>query len=233
MIQRLAAALALCAFTAVAAAAVQPTTVQFRTDTVALAGGESDSDSAASPTQPLPGVNPVPLLTESLVVGGTSFASAGSIAAAGLFATSAEADSASGFSSASSSARYLSTYSSSGLLDLSVRFDFSGSGSTGSNASSGLSVTVWSGGVAIFDQLFSTSATMELLLPLNGSNHTVDIVLMSEANTGLSGGFATSAAQVAFDVAVSPVPEPASLPLALAGAAMLGFWVRRKRSQSS
>ncbi|MEF7616756.1 PEP-CTERM sorting domain-containing protein [Aquincola sp. MAHUQ-54] len=228
MIQRIAAAIALWAAAAVAAAAVPATTVQFQTNTIALVADASDARSESSPLAPAPGLDPVPLFTSALAVNATDFASAGAIASGGLFSTSAEADSATGFTSAAADAHYTSTYTGPGVINLSLQFTFEGAASAGSAAAGSLSVVVWSGGVVVFDQLFSTTGSFDLQMPLYGADHVVDLQLFSEASTDPLGGFAASSAQLAFDVAMAPVPEPGSLVLALAGLAVLGAWTHRR-----
>lgn len=229
MIQRFSAAVVLWAV-ATAAIAVPATTVQFQTNTLALISDSSDALSESSPTVPSPGSDPSSLFTSAAATNATDFASAGAIASSGLFSTSAEVDSAVGFTTAAADAHYTSTYAAPGVLSLSLDFTFAGQASSGSAASSALSVTVWSGGVVVFDQFFSNTGTFSFQTALPGFDNTVDIQLFSEASTDPLGGFAASSAQLSFNVAMAPVPEPGTLALSLGGLALLGLYARRRQA---
>jgi hypothetical protein len=207
-------ALALSTVALTAHALPTPITVQLTTDTTAVAESIADvhSDSSAS--------SAVPLITSSVVVGVTDFASAGAIAADGLLSTSAEAQSVGGFASGVGSARYLATFAGAG--GALVHLDFSSSDFTDPAASSLATaiLLISNDGATVLQEVITLSGLYDFTIDFgSGLNQSIDLILTSEAYT-LTGGSAANVASLA--IAVSLVPEPGALALVLVGLGALG-----------
>ncbi|WP_348753761.1 PEP-CTERM sorting domain-containing protein [uncultured Aquincola sp.] len=212
---------------AFAAAAPGPAAMQYETNAVALISDAADTQSGISPDG---GGLTDPLISQATAFNTSDFASASALATGGLLVTTAEVDSKATFSSAAADVHFTSSYATPGTLDLRLTYSVDGAADNASWAYSGFSVTVSSGGATVFAQTFDTAGTFTHRSLILGADSTVDIQLFSEASTELQGGFAHSAAQLAFDVTLAPVPEPASWALALGG---LGFIAaRRMRGRS-
>lgn len=213
-------AVALSVTTLDAQAAIVPFNVQLQTDTTAVAESTADVHSDTSPP------SAAPLLTSSVVVGVTDFASAGAIAADGLLSTSAEAFSTAGFSSGVGSSRYLASFA--GAFSALLHLEFDTSDFTDASASSLATaiLLVVNDGVTVLEEVITLSGLYDFAVDFTSSaNQSIDLILTSEAYT-LDGGSASNVANVSIGVVL--LPEPGSLALAFAAlAAILALGARR------
>ena len=207
--------LALSTITLTAQAEPIPLTVQLTTDTAAVAESIAAFNSDTSPP------SAAPLVTSSVVVGVTDFASGGAIAANGLLSTSAEAMSATGFASGLGSSRYLASFA--GASGAVVHLDFNSSDFTDPSASSLATaiLLISNDGVTVFEEVITLSGLYDFTVDFaTDVNQSIDLILTSEAYT-LNGGSAANAASIS--IGVSLIPEPGSLALALVALVALGI----------
>ena len=220
MIKQLMAAFVAAFTVAVHAAPVPLFSVQADTTAVALAQGIADVQSAASPPLTLP------ITSDAAAVGAIDIATAGAFASLGLLSTSADVTGITGATSGVGNAHFSATFANHGPMFLFIDLDVFGLASGTGFAAATLFVTVTSGGLTLVDEI--VTSTTELLLAFAmpvGTTSVLDLLLVSEAGTGLGGaGSAVNVASVAFSVMV---PLPATWALLLV--AVLAMALVRRR----
>lgn len=218
-------ALALSVTTIDAQAAIVPFKVQLQTDTTAVAEATADANSDTSPP------SASPLVSSSVVVGTTDFASAGAIAADGLLSTSAEAFSDRGFSSGVGSARYLASFA--GAFSAMLHLEFDTTDFTDAEAASLATaiLLVVNDGITVLEEVITLSGLYDFTVDFTtGANQSIDLILTSEAYT-LTGGSAGNFANVSIGVVL--LPEPGSLALGfVALIALVALGTRRSNIRS-
>lgn len=212
-------ALSLALSTALAAAApLTFSSATYSTGALAVAGAALDSNSDASPSSPLP------LLTSATATSGADSASSAGAADTGFLGASAEANSDLDNASSLASAEFLGLFKGTGApIGLKLSYDAATTGS--GTAESRLLVTF--NALNLFNDAISGPGFFETMLDLAaGIDGVLDILLTSSADATSANAF--NVASVAF---AASVPEPSTLVLLLAGAAILGAarrWSWRK-----
>jgi hypothetical protein len=218
-------ALSLLSITLAAQAAPTAITILLQTDTTAVAESTADVHSDTSPT------GDAPLVTSSVVVGVTDFASGGAVAANGLLSTSAEAASDTSFASGLGSSRYLASFAGATGAVIHLGFDFSDFTDPAASSLATVILVILNDGVTLREEVISLKGLYDFTVAFaTDANQRIDLMLTSEAYT-LTGGNAANAASVSFSVSL--IPEPASLALILVGLVALGTRHAGARARSS
>lgn len=218
----LACSLALCAWTAPAAAVVFDDT-QYFTTTFAAVGAVSDSDADSSPLSTLP------LLTSSDAIGDDGgAASAFGIADAGFLSAGTDAVGGPDGSSALTSAEFLGSFVADGRPIL-IALDIGTSG-----IGNAIRLIVTGDGGTLFDQTWAAAGMFQSYLDIAaGTLGSINIIATSSTDVPF-GDIASASASAGF--AVTSVPEPSTLVfMVLAGlcafAALQAQHLRRRRCE--
>lgn len=212
-------ALSLALWAALAAAApLTFSSATYSTGALAIAGAALNSNFDVSPSSTLP------LLTSATATSDADSASSAGAADTGFLGASAEANSDVDNASSLASAEFLGLFTGTGApIGLKLSYDAATTGS--GTAESRLLVTF--NALSLFDDVITGPGFFETTIDLAaGIDGVLDILLTSSADA--TGASAFNIASVAF---TASVPEPSTLVLLLAGAAMLGTarrWSWRK-----
>jgi len=219
VLKRLLTACLACWVTNVMALPVVFTDSLYETSAVAIAGGSSDAQFAASPP------NTLPVASDAAVIG-NDLAIASGFAQSGLLITSADV-SGTGAGSGIGTSRFQGTFTGGGVFGINFDFDTTDTADANAQAAGTLSLLLTGNGTTLLDEIFSVSGSFNLLRFIPVGDYTLDLLLSSEANTPL-GGNAASLALVNF-AGPTLVPEPATWLLLLLGVLLMSAWSQHGR----
>lgn len=189
----------------------------------------SDSSGLLTKTNP---PDALPLLASASLADSSNSSIATGTASEGQFDVSTDAVSLDRFAAASAGAGFSGEFMGTGER-VNFLIDFSNQNELfGGFADAELFVTLVSGGVTLFDDVFNTTRMVEQSFILSaGSNNLFDIQLISNAEAQGDMGdiaFGTNIASAVFSINATPVPEPGGGWLMLSGLGLMGLTLRRK-----
>lgn len=189
----------------------------------------SDSSGLLTKTNP---PDTLPFLASANLADPSNSSIASGAASEGQFDVSTDAVSLDRFAAASAGAGFSGEFMGTGER-VNFLIDFSNQNELfGGVADAELFVTLVSGGVTLFDDVFNTTQMVEQSFILSaGSNNLFDIQLISNVEAQGDMGdiaFGTNIASAAFSINAAPVPEPGGGWLMLGGLGLMGLTLRRK-----